>query len=98
MVSAPALYRASVSSTSTSPARSSPASVCRVRTALGYGEGSGAERVAAKPPVPEARPARLQRRAAHPDEMVGPALFLASDAASFVTGQVVIADGGLVPG
>ena len=36
------------------------------------------------------------KRAAHPDEMVGPALFLASDAASFVTGQVVIADGGLV--
>jgi NAD(P)-dependent dehydrogenase (short-subunit alcohol dehydrogenase family) len=39
----------------------------------------------------------IQGRAAHPDEMVGPALFLASDAASFVTGQVVIADGGLVP-
>jgi NAD(P)-dependent dehydrogenase (short-subunit alcohol dehydrogenase family) len=39
----------------------------------------------------------MQGRAAHPDEMVGPALFLASDAASFVTGQVVIADGGLVP-
>jgi NAD(P)-dependent dehydrogenase (short-subunit alcohol dehydrogenase family) len=39
----------------------------------------------------------LQGRAASPDEMVGPALFLASDAASFVTGQVVIADGGLVP-
>jgi NAD(P)-dependent dehydrogenase (short-subunit alcohol dehydrogenase family) len=39
----------------------------------------------------------LQGRAADPDEMVGPALFLASDAASFVTGQVVIADGGLVP-
>jgi len=37
------------------------------------------------------------RRAATPDEMVGPALFLVSDAASFVTGQVVIADGGLVP-
>ena len=36
------------------------------------------------------------KRAAHPDEMVGPTLFLASDAASFVTGQVVIADGGLV--
>jgi NAD(P)-dependent dehydrogenase (short-subunit alcohol dehydrogenase family) len=41
--------------------------------------------------------ASLQRRTAHPDEMVGPALFLASDASSFVTGQVVIADGGLVP-
>ncbi len=36
-------------------------------------------------------------RAAHPDEMIGPALFLASDAGSFVTGQVVLADGGLVP-
>jgi NAD(P)-dependent dehydrogenase (short-subunit alcohol dehydrogenase family) len=41
--------------------------------------------------------ASFQRRAAHPDEMVGPALFLASDAGSFVTGQVVLADGGLVP-
>ncbi len=41
--------------------------------------------------------AGLMRRAADPDEMVGPALFLASDAASFVTGQVVLADGGLVP-
>jgi NAD(P)-dependent dehydrogenase (short-subunit alcohol dehydrogenase family) len=41
--------------------------------------------------------ASLQRRTAHPDEMIGPALFLASDASSFVTGQVLIADGGLVP-
>jgi NAD(P)-dependent dehydrogenase (short-subunit alcohol dehydrogenase family) len=35
-------------------------------------------------------------RAAQPDEMIGPALFLASDAASFVTGQVILADGGMV--
>jgi len=37
------------------------------------------------------------KRAAHPDEMVGPALFLASDAGSFVTSQVILADGGLIP-
>jgi len=40
--------------------------------------------------------ASLLRRAAVPEEMVGPALFLASDASSFVTGSVVHADGGLV--
>ena len=39
--------------------------------------------------------AAFMRRAAYPDEMVGPALLLCSDAGSFITGQVVIADGGL---
>jgi NAD(P)-dependent dehydrogenase (short-subunit alcohol dehydrogenase family) len=38
----------------------------------------------------------LMARNADPGEMVGPALFLASDAGSFVTGSVVHADGGLV--
>ena len=41
--------------------------------------------------------ASFMRRMADPDEMIGPALFLASDASSFVTGQAIIADGGLVP-
>ncbi len=40
--------------------------------------------------------AALLRRAASPDEMVGPALLLASDAGSFITGSVLHADGGLV--
>lgn len=55
--------------------------------------------VRANTPEAQARmaAASYQRRAAAPEEMVGPALFLASDAASFVTGQVLIADGGLVP-
>jgi NAD(P)-dependent dehydrogenase (short-subunit alcohol dehydrogenase family) len=39
----------------------------------------------------------LLKRMAEPDEMVGPALLLTSDAGSFVTGQVLLADGGMVP-
>lgn len=41
--------------------------------------------------------AALLRRAAHPDEVVGLALYLASDASSFVTGATFNIDGGLVP-
>jgi NAD(P)-dependent dehydrogenase (short-subunit alcohol dehydrogenase family) len=43
------------------------------------------------------RDSSFMRRAADPDEMVGPALFLASDASSFMTGQCIIVDGGLTP-
>ena len=40
---------------------------------------------------------QLMPRMAEPDEMVGPALLLTSDAGSFITGQVLFADGGMVP-
>ena len=41
--------------------------------------------------------AALLKRAAHPDEVVGLALYLGSDASSFVTGATFSIDGGLVP-
>lgn len=47
--------------------------------------------------VERMRQAAWMRRAADPDEMVGPALLLCSDAGSFITGQVILADGGLTP-
>jgi len=55
--------------------------------------------VRANPPerVESMKNAALMKRVAHPDEMVGPALLLCSDAGSFITGQVLIADGGLTP-
>lgn len=45
----------------------------------------------------EMKKLQLMPRIAHPDEMVGPALLLTSDAGSFITGQVLFADGGMVP-
>jgi NAD(P)-dependent dehydrogenase (short-subunit alcohol dehydrogenase family) len=39
----------------------------------------------------------LMKRLATADEMVGPALLLTSDAGSYITGQVIIADGGATP-
>ena len=36
----------------------------------------------------------VQKRLADPDEIIGPALLLASDAGSFVTGSCITVDGG----
>ncbi|WP_422749152.1 SDR family NAD(P)-dependent oxidoreductase [Mycobacterium sp. WMMD1722] len=41
--------------------------------------------------------ATLQKRLASPDEMVGAALLLTSDAGSYLTGQAIIVDGGGTP-
>lgn len=41
--------------------------------------------------------ATLQKRLATPDEMVGAALLLVSDAGSYLTGQAIIVDGGGTP-
>ena len=38
----------------------------------------------------------FMQRIADPSEMIGPALLLVSDAGSFITGQTIVADGGMV--
>ena len=55
--------------------------------------------VRANPPEAQQQMAQamLMRRMASPDEMVGPALLLTSDAGSFITGQVLAVDGGMAP-
>jgi gluconate 5-dehydrogenase len=49
----------------------------------------------AKPPVAELARRIPLRRFGRPDELVGAAIFLASDAASYITGQVLTVDAGL---
>jgi NAD(P)-dependent dehydrogenase (short-subunit alcohol dehydrogenase family) len=53
--------------------------------------------MAANPPaaIDAMRSASVMGRLASPEEMVGPAVFLLSDLASFVTGSVLVADGGM---
>ncbi|HXD40678.1 MAG TPA: SDR family oxidoreductase [Ramlibacter sp.] len=56
-------------------------------------QGSGATRAQFRESIMAATPLR---RVARPEDIAGPVLFLASDWSSFMTGQVLFVDGGLV--
>ena len=47
--------------------------------------------------VEQIRNANVMKRIAEPGEIVGSALFLASEASGFMTGQTLVVDGGILP-
>jgi len=47
--------------------------------------------------VEQIRNSNVMKRIAEPSEIVGSALFLASEASGFMTGQTVVVDGGILP-
>jgi len=47
--------------------------------------------------VEQIRNANVMKRIAEPSEIVGSALFLASEASGFMTGQTLVVDGGILP-
>jgi len=69
----------------------SPGAVATRRITFRYGENAEAK-------LKEVAQKYLMKRFAEPDEMVGAALFLASDASSYMTGSDLLIDGGYCAG